>query len=75
MSAEAPGRQARQRNAHESSVLLDEEDALDGDGGVGVDHERRVLEVRNEKRGDREELVFCELRSKGGVSESHAEER
>ena len=49
------------RVSHEGAVLLDEEDPLDRDCGVGVDDERRVLEMRDEERHDGEELFLREL--------------
>lgn len=41
--------------------MLDEENALDRERGVSMDDEGRVLEVRDEKGQDGEELLLREL--------------
>lgn len=46
---------------HRRSLLLDEEDALDRQSGVGVDHEGRVLKMRGEEGKDGEKLLLREL--------------
>jgi hypothetical protein len=51
-------------DAQEGSLLLDEENAFNGDGGVGVDDEGGVLEVRSEEGKDREELLLGQLRGR-----------
>lgn len=51
----------KERDEQESAVLLDEEDTLDGDGGVGVNDKAGVLEVGNEEGKDREKLLLREL--------------
>ena len=60
-SAAARDRREGEKNAQERSLLLDEQDALDRDGGVGMDNERRVFKMRGEERKDRKELVLGEL--------------
>lgn len=59
-------REGERGDAQEGIVLLDEEDALDREGSVGVDDEGRVLEVRDQERQNREELILGELRAAAG---------
>lgn len=56
------GRQDEREHVQQHAALLDEQDALDRDCRVRVNHERRAFKKWDEERQNSEELIFRELR-------------